>query len=275
MPRAAPSRGNADMDLLHFLILGLVQGITEFLPISSSAHLILLPIAFGWQDQGLAHDIAAHVGSLCAVLIYFRADLQRMTLAVLAPRPERAADRRLAWYLVLGTLPVVASGLLLRGEIETVFRSALFVAATTLLFGALLGLADWCGRRNRGIDTVGLRDALLIGLGQALAVLPGTSRSGITMTVALALGLDRTAAARFSFLLSVPAILGAGMYGGWVLLTRELAPQWTSMAVVAVAAAFSAFATIHYFLRFIQRIGMLPFVAYRLVLGVVLLVAYL
>jgi undecaprenyl-diphosphatase len=265
------------MDNVQAIILALVQGITEFLPISSSAHLILVPRLLGWTDQGLAFDVAVHVGTLSAVVFYFRAELARMTVAWLQSCAGRgvSADARLAWLVVLGTVPVALAGLLLHTLIENELRSPLVIAVTTIGFGILLWLADRQGRHERDTGSLGIRDVVLIGLAQALALIPGTSRSGITITAALALGLTRSDAARFSFLLSIPAIVMAGGYEAWKLLTYTGPVQWGTILLGAAVSAVSAWLCIHFFLRLIERIGMWPFVLYRLLLGAVLLVIFM
>jgi undecaprenyl-diphosphatase len=261
------------MDAIHTVMLALLQGLTEFLPISSSAHLILMPRLLGWPDQGLAFDVAVHVGTLAAVVTYFRHDISRLLLAWLqsCARRQVSDDARLAWFVLLGTLPAALAGLLLHDVIETWLRSPLVIALTTIGFGLLLGVADWRGRQQRSETALRFMDVLWIGLAQALALIPGTSRSGITMTAGLALGLTRSAAARFSFLLSVPVIIMAGGYETLKLLQQAEPVAWNDLVLGTVVAAASAYLCIHLFLRLIERIGMLPFVIYRLVLGGVLL----
>ena len=264
------------MDTLQIVLLALLQGLTEFLPISSSAHLILLPRLLGWGDQGLAFDVAVHVGTLLAVVLYFRHDVQRLFAAWLHSCLERrmSADARLAWLVLLGTVPVAVAGLLLHDVIETYLRSPLVIALATIGFGILLGLADWRGRQSRSEIALTVPDVIWIGLAQALALVPGTSRSGITMTAALALGLTRSAAARFSFLLSIPVILMAGGFES-LKLVQQLEPvAWGSILMGTAIAAASAYLCIHFFMRLIERVGMLPFVIYRLLLGVFLLVLF-
>ena len=264
------------MDTLQTVLLALLQGLTEFLPISSSAHLILLPRLLGWGDQGLAFDVAVHVGTLLAVVLYFRHDVQRLFAAWLQSCLERrmSADARLAWLVLLGTVPVAVAGLLLHDVIETYLRSPLVIALATIGFGVLLGLADWRGRQFRSEITLTVPDVIWIGLAQVLALVPGTSRSGITMTAALALGLTRSAAARFSFLLSIPVILLAGGFES-LKLVQQLEPvAWGSILLGTAVAAVSAYLCIHFFMRLIERVGMLPFVIYRLLLGAFLLVLF-
>lgn len=264
------------MELWHVVLLALLQGLTEFLPISSSAHLILLPALAGWADQRLAFDVAVHVGTLAAVVWYFRGELVGLTRdwVLSLVRRRTVGDSRLAWGVLWGTVPVGLAGLLLSDVIELHLRSALVIALATIGFGLLLWWADARGKRERSEHTLSWRDVLIIGLAQALALVPGTSRSGITMTAALMLGLDRPAAARFSFLLAVPVILLAGAHEAYRGVTRQVPLDWMAVAVGTVVAGVSAYLCIHFFLKLIDRIGMLPFVGYRLVLGAVLLVFF-
>lgn len=262
------------METIQILVLALVQGFTEFLPISSSAHLILSPYLFGFPDQGLAFDVAVHVGSLLAVILYFRTEVVVMTrdwtLSIL-PGGRATRESRLAWMIVVATVPVVIAGLLMKALVEHELRAPLVIAVTTVLFGLLLWWYDVKGKRVRDEHSVDLRDALVIGLMQAIALIPGTSRSGITMTAGLMLGLTREAASRFSFLLAIPTILMSG-----VLVTKDLIEAggpvaWGELALGAVLSFFAAYICIYLFLRLIERIGMFPFVLYRLLLGAVIL----
>jgi undecaprenyl-diphosphatase len=261
------------MDNLHAVWLALLQGLTEFLPISSSAHLILVPQLLGWTDQGLAFDVAVHVGTLLAVLIYFRDDVIHLLRAWWRSltRREWSADARLAWFVLLGTVPAAVAGLLLHDLIEARLRSPLVIALATIGFGILLWVADLRGRHIRSEQALRVVDVLWIGFAQALALIPGTSRSGITITAALALGLTRTAAARFSFLLSIPVILMAGGYEARTLASQAGPVAWDAIVLGTAVSAISAWLAIHFFLRLIERIGMLPFVVYRLLLGLLLL----
>lgn len=264
------------MDWLQIMVLALVQGITEFLPVSSSAHLILVPVFTSWQDQGLAFDVALHLGSLCAILVYFRHDILAMFTGWVRSLQTRTldADGRLAWAVLLGTIPVGLAGLALGDLVETVMRSPLYMAAGMIIFGLLLGWADWRFKGMRTERELNWKDVLLIGMAQAVALFPGTSRSGITLTAGLILGLSRQAAARFSFLLSIPVILIASARQGLALVSADVQPEWGAIAAGTALAALSAYACIHFFLAFIQRIGMMPFVIYRLVLGVLLIVLF-
>ncbi len=261
------------MDWLHAVCLGLLQGLTEFLPISSSAHLILVPVLSDWPDQGLAFDVAVHVGTLLAVLTYFRGTLVRLCADALASARRRRfqGDGRLAMLLVIATIPIVAAGLLLGDSAEEYLREPLVIAAANIGFGILLWVAHRGWRGHRDESTAGLGDALWIGLAQILAIIPGTSRSGITMTAGLFLGLAPTAAARFSFLLAIPTI---ALAGGWKAMQLALSPApaaWDMLLLGAAISAIAAYACIGAFLALLERIGMTPFVAYRLVLGAVLI----
>ncbi|MBW7861489.1 MAG: undecaprenyl-diphosphate phosphatase [Rhodocyclaceae bacterium] len=259
------------MDYFQTVLLALIQGVTEFLPISSSAHLILVPVVTGWPDQGLAFDVAVHAGSLAAVVVYFREELRHMAVAgvrSLAGRHDR--ESRLAWAVVLGTVPVVGFGLAGKSTIEAALRGPLVIATTAIVFGLLLWWADARARQERDEYSIGWREAVLVGLAQAVALIPGTSRSGITMTAGLMLGLTREASARFSFLLSIPTLLAANVLIGRDLLREPQSVDWGVLALGTVVAGLSAYACIHYFIRLLSRTGMLPYVLYRIALGLLL-----
>lgn len=259
------------IDWFQAIVLALIQGLTEFLPISSSAHLILPSQVFGWPDQGLAFDVAVHVGTLSAVVLYLRQDIAKLAIGGMASLTGRAsAEGRLAWMLVVATLPAAIAGLLAEDFIEQNLRSALVIAITTIAGALLLWWADRRPGVIRDLYTIGWRVALIIGCAQVLALVPGTSRSGITITAALLLGFERTSAARFSFLLSVPII---ALSGGWqaLQLFGSHNADWSLIALAALVSAVSAFACIHFFMKAIQALSMLPFVIYRLVLGILLL----
>lgn len=254
------------MDSLQAIVLAIVQGLSEFLPISSSGHLILVPHFLGWTDQGLAFDVAMHVGTLFAVVAYFRKQLLAMTRAWFGSLAGggMTPDARLAWCVVIGTIPVGIVGLLFSDLIEQMLRNPLFVAGTLSAFGLLMWLADLRGAQRRDEYSVGWRDAILIGCAQALALMPGTSRSGVTMTMARTLGLTREAAARFSFLLAVP---GIAMAGGYELLQLLGEPDgsvdWSMMSLGLVVSAVTGYLCIHWLLKIIGRIGLAPFAIYR------------
>ena len=260
------------MTLIQIIVLALVQGFTEFLPISSSGHLILVPVLSDWPDQGLAFDVAVHVGTLTAVVLYFRKELGEMFLAWTQSisQGEQTPESRLAWSIIIGSIPVGVGGLLLHDLANTVFRSPLVIAWATIGFGILLGIADRYAKRQRNLDSITWTGALWIGISQVLALIPGTSRSGITMTAALILGFTRQASARFSFLLSIPAIVMAGGYKSIKLIGLPDV-DWISIILGVVLSAITAYLCIHYFLKLLDRMGMMPFVIYRLLLGVVLL----
>lgn len=265
------------MDIVQAIVLALVQGLTEFLPISSSAHLLLVPVFTAWEDQGLAFDVALHLGSLSAVVLYFRRELGRMTVAwshSVVRRQFDNPDARLAWAVILATIPVCVAGLLLKGVVAGVARSPLVVAFGLIVFGLLLGWADWRKHGERNEYQMRKRDVLIIALSQALALIPGTSRSGVTITAALFMGLNREASARFSFLLSIPVIALAGLYETYGLVSEGVVVDWLAVAVGTLVSGVSAYLCIHYFLAFIKRIGMQPFVVYRLALGILLLVLF-
>ncbi|MCZ6641292.1 MAG: undecaprenyl-diphosphate phosphatase [Gammaproteobacteria bacterium] len=258
------------MDWLQIIVLALIQGITEFLPISSSAHLILPAQLDFWPDQGLAYDVAVHLGTLLAVAGYYRAELARFAGSSWLYASKRTYDSHLDLLLkiCLATLPVVVCGFVLRDWVATEFRSVLVIAVTTILFGLLLWRAD---RSRPRFTDISWAHALIIGAAQALAIVPGTSRSGVTITAALLLGLTRTQAAKFSFLLSIPAIAGAALLTTLDLMDSPETVRWLDLAAGSLLAFISAYACIHLFVRLVERIGMFPFVVYRLLLGGVLL----
>jgi len=261
------------METLHIIILALIQGVTEFLPISSSGHLILPSGLLGWPEQGLAFDVAVHLGTLLAVVTYFRHDILNMMNAwcLSTFKQQHSDDSRIAWYVVLATIPAGLAGLLFGGFIESNLRTTFVIAMTTIVFGVLLGWSDRSSiNKDKDLANLTIKIVLIIGIAQALALIPGTSRSGITITAALFCGLQRDAAARFSFLMSIPIIVLSGGYKALQLLELPHV-NWSDMALGAVVAAVSAFFCIHYFLKFINNIGMMPFVVYRLLLGVFLL----
>ena len=264
------------MDLIQIVVLALVQGLTEFLPISSSAHLILVPIITEWKDQGLAFDVAVHAGTLIAVVTYFRKEISKMSVEWLGSlKGKHTEDSKLAWAVLVGTIPVGLAGLLFKDFISGNLRTPLVIATTTIVFGLLLWLADKSGQRSRDEHQLSWKDILFIGVAQAIALIPGTSRSGITITAALLLGLSRQAAARFSFLLSIPVIVLAGGVETLEYLKVASSSDARDLLMGAMISAISAYACIHYFLKLLERIGMMPFVIYRLVLGLALFAVYL
>ncbi len=261
------------MDTIQLIWLGIVQGLTEFLPVSSSAHLVLLSKLLGWPDQGLLVDVAAHAGSLLAVLLYFRVQLWQMVSACITPSVSKNSEElRLVGHLVIATLPIVIVAFFAADWIERYTRDPFIIAITTLIFALLLAYAALSARELRNEYQLSLRAVFLIGCAQVLALIPGTSRAGITMTAALMLGQHRTAAARFSFLLSIPTIFGAVIFKARDLSTQAIAIDWSELCLVIVVSALVAYLCIAIFLRLITTIGLMPFVIYRLALGGALLV---
>jgi undecaprenyl-diphosphatase len=262
------------MDIVQIIILAIVQGLTEFLPISSSAHLILVPLVLKWPDQGLVFDVAVHLGSLCAVLVYFRREVTVMFMAWSKSLSGggSTSNSRLAWWIIFGTIPAVLAGFAFKGLIETELRSPWIIAIATIVFALLLWVADRGKSRMRTEFQLKLPDVVVIGCFQALALIPGTSRSGITMTAGLLLGLTRQAAARFSFLLSIPIIFASGTLQTIDLLQASQTIDWLALFLALGLSTLSAGICIHLFLGLIEKIGMLPFVIYRLLLGAVLIV---
>jgi undecaprenyl-diphosphatase len=258
--------------LEQIIVLALIQGITEFLPISSSGHLILVPALTGWKDQGLITDVMVHMGSFLAVLVYFRHDVMRLVLGGIDMLRGRVTDDgRLALYIVIATIPAVAFGLFVKhtGLLAAV-RGPEVVAWNAIIFGIVMYAADRFGAHDRIMEQMKLAPAVVIGIAQAIAIVPGTSRSGITMSAARALGFTRPEAARFSFLLGIPAIAGAG-----TLVLGEAIGNGERISMDAVlAGAFTyltALAAIAFLMAMVRRMSLLPFVIYRLVLGVLLL----
>lgn len=258
------------MSIIEIIVLALIQGLTEFLPISSSAHLILPSQILGWQDQGLAFDVAVHVGTLIAVVIYFRKEVVEILGAWFKSFGAQGAtdDSKLGWWIILGTIPAAVLGLIFKDLIELYLRSAWVIAITTILFGLLLWYADVKGKQTKTIYQLNWKSALMIGMAQAMAMIPGTSRSGITMTAGLMLGMNKQSAARFSFLLAIPVISMMGLYYTIELALGDHIVDWTTLILGAGLSFISAYACIFFFLKIIERMGMMPFVIYRLLLGV-------
>lgn len=257
------------MGMLQLIVLAVVQGLTEFLPVSSSGHLVLVPSIFGWTDQGLAFDVAVHFGSLVAVCIFFRFDiaaLLRGARAIITGN-VKADDARMVWYLGLATVPAALTGLLFASWIAINLRDPLVVVVTLSGYGIVMALADQFAPKERNITDIRLRDALIIGLAQALALIPGTSRSGVTITAGRFLGIARQDAARFSFLLSVPVILLATIYEAVILVTGDIQVAWDNLALAGLISAIVAYLSIEFFMRVISVIGLLPFAIYRLILA--------
>jgi len=277
------------MDLFQAIFLGIVQGLTEFIPISSSAHLIIVPWLFGWREPGLAFDVALHLGTLLAVVTYFWSDWQALVIGFLRSLSERRIkadqNRLLAWLILVGSIPGGVTGLLLNDFVEETFHAteaeqatrAMFVIAGLVMgLALLLWLAERLAQHNRPLGRIGWRDALIIGLAQATALLPGVSRSGATITAGLFLGLERAAAARFSFLLATPIIAGAGLKKVYDVARAGFAPGDQAAFVAGfLAATISGYLCITFLLRYLQRNSTLVFVWYRIGLGLLLIVVAL
>ncbi len=256
------------MPLFHISILALVQGITELLPISSSGHLILVPKLTGWPDQGLNLDVAVHVGTLAAVMLYFWRDLWRMARGLArAARGRRDPGARLALHLIVATVPVVIVGYLVQDMVGSRLRSVEVIGWTTLGYGLLLQLVDRLALTVRRIEHVGTADALIIGIAQVLALVPGTSRSGITMTAARALGMERPDAARFSMLMAIPTIIAAGTLSGLGLYEAGDLSLTSDAAIAAGISFLAALVAIAVLMRWLRRATFTPFVVYRVLLG--------
>jgi undecaprenyl-diphosphatase len=265
------------MTLIQIVVLALIQGLTEFLPVSSSAHLILGSRLFAWPDQGLVFDVATHLGTLLAVLFYFRKSLADMCLAWLSPArtPGQREHRAMAKYLVLASIPVIVVGALAHEWVETYLRDVRIIAVTTLVFGALLWVADAFFARDRNLHNLKLRPALVIGFAQVLALVPGTSRSGITITMGRMLGFSADASARFSFLLAIPVIAAAGSYGLLRMIMDDTDLDWAQFSLAVLLSAIAGWICIAAFLALLKRFCLLPFVIYRMLLGIVLLIIVL
>jgi undecaprenyl-diphosphatase len=265
------------MSLFQAVVLAVVQGFTEFLPISSSAHLALAPWLFGWHDQGLIFDIGLHFGTLAAVLVYFFRDwVQIIAQGFGLPyqgKEELRGNPRLLWLLAAGTVPVAVTGLVLEEYVETVFRKPLPIGFMLIAVGLLMGVADRVGKRRKRLGEVSLRDCLVVGAAQAVAVIPGTSRSGITITAALFREFDREAAARFSFLLSTPAIGGAAVLAFKKLMEQGGVPPGMGAPFVVgiIASAATGCLVIAFFLRFLRRHSLKFFVHYRVIFGIIII----
>jgi undecaprenyl-diphosphatase len=262
------------MTFFQQLLIAVVQGITEFLPISSSGHLILIPYVTDLPDQGPLIDVAVHIGSLLAIIIYFFRDVVGLARGGFATVGigKAPAEKKLFWWVALGTIPAVAAGLFLKtgGYLES-FRITDLVAINLIAYGVLLGVADRVGKQEKSYEDLTMRDAIIVGIAQAMALIPGTSRSGVTMTAARFLGYKRVEAARFSFLLAIPAVAGAGLLAALDLADATADMQWD--AIVTGALTFvAAFVTMAFLMKFLQRASMMVFVIYRVLLGIGLLI---
>ena len=258
------------MSWFEAIVLGVVQGLTEFLPISSSAHILVLSQIFGWGDPGAAFTAVTQIGTEAAVIVYFRHDIARIigTWARSLVRPDlrRDHDAKMGWYVILGTIPIAVLGFTFSDQIETAARNLWLTAAMLAGFGIVLGACDALGRRTRTIASLNGKDATLFGFAQALALIPGVSRSGATISMGLALGYTREAATRYAFLLAIPAVLASGIYEA-TKIGNDSSPEWGATIVATVIAFVVGYAVIAWLLRYLQTRSFLPFVVYRLALA--------
>ncbi len=264
-----------NMSWFEAIVLGALQGLTEFLPVSSSAHLLIFSQFFGWSDPGAAFTAVSQIGTELAVIVYFWRDIKRIVSiwfrSLVNPTLRKDLDARMGWYVIVGTIPVATLGFLFAKQIETTARNLYLVASTLIVFGILLGLADRYGRKIKSIDRLKLPDALAFGLGQALALIPGVSRSGATITTGLILGYDRMAATRYAFLLAIPAVMGSGLYEATKISGQQNA-EWGQTILATVIAFFVGLGAIAFLLRWLTTRTYTPFVIYRVVLGLLVLV---
>lgn len=257
------------------IVLGILQGLTEFLPISSSAHLFAVSQLLGWSDPGAAFTAITQIGTETAVLVYFRKDLARIlstwSRSLIHPELRGDFDAKMGWYVILGTIPIVILGLAFTEQIETVARNLWLTATMLVVFGLLLGAADRWGRRTRPVTTLRTRDALALGGAQALALIPGVSRSGATITMGLTLGLTREAATRYAFLLAIPAVLGSGFYEA-TRIADEPEVSWGPILLATAISFTVGYAVIAWLIKYISSNSYLPFVIYRIGLAAVLFI---
>ncbi len=258
------------------VVLGVVQALTEFLPISSSGHLLIVSEAFGWDDPGAAFTAVTQLGTAAAVVLYFRADIVRILVAwarsLVHPELRGDLSAREGWYVILGTIPIIILGLLFSHEIETVARDLRLVAIMLIVVGVVLGVADRTGARARKLSDLSLRDGILFGLAQACALIPGVSRSGATISAGLFLGYTREAATRYSFLLSIPAVVLSGLYEATKIGGADEPVSWGPTLLATVIAFFLGYAVIAWLLRYVSSHSFMPFVIYRIALGILMLI---
>jgi undecaprenyl-diphosphatase len=263
-------------DLLKAVILGTIQGLTEFLPISSSAHLRIFPEFFGWEDPGAAFTAVIQIGTELAVLIFFRKDIWRIASmwlkSLVKPEYRGHLDARMGWYIIIGSLPIVVLGILLKDVIERDFRNLWIIGTTLIVLGLVLGIADRVSSDDKQIRQITLRDAVLMGGAQALALIPGVSRSGATISMGRFLGYEREAATRYAFLLAIPAVVGAGLFELKEIPDGENAYGWGPTVVATVVSFVVGYAAIAWLLRYVTTRSYLPFVIYRICLGTLVLV---
>jgi undecaprenyl-diphosphatase len=263
-------------DLLQAIVLGLIQGLTEFLPISSSAHLRIFPEMFGWGDPGAAFTAVIQIGTELAVLIFFRKDIVRIATAwaksLVKPEYRGQLDARMGWFIIVGSLPIVVLGVLLKDVIEQDFRSLWIIGTTLIVMGVVLGIADRVGSTDKRLKQITLRDSVLMGLAQALALVPGVSRSGATLSMGRFLGYEREAATRYAFLLAIPAVVGAGLFELKDIPNSENTYGWAPTIVATVVSFVVGYAAIAWLLRYVTTRSYTPFVVYRIALGTLTLV---
>ncbi|HET7350678.1 MAG TPA: undecaprenyl-diphosphate phosphatase [Marmoricola sp.] len=259
------------LDFLKAVVLGLLQGLTEFLPISSSAHLRIFPELFGWGDPGAAFTAVVQIGTELAVLLYFRKDIWRIATtwlkSLVHPEYRGQIDARLGWYVIVGSIPIGILGVTYKDTIETEFRNLWLIGTTLIVLGVVLGIADRVGSRTREIKGIGMKHAVLLGLAQALALVPGVSRSGATISMGLFLGLTREAATRIAFLLAIPAVVAAGLFEIPEISHGDNAYGWGPTIVATVVAFIVGYAAIAWLLRYVSTRSYMPFVIYRIALG--------
>lgn len=264
------------MDILEAIVLGIVQGLTEFLPISSTAHLRIVPAFLGWEDPGAAFTAVTQIGTLIAVFVYFRSDIVSLSrafiLSLLERNPYATKDSRMAWWILFGTIPIGVFGLLFKDLIETEFRSLYVISASLIVLALLLLLSEKLGKRDRKLTDLRFLDTILIGVAQALALIPGASRSGTTITAGLLLNLDREDAARFSFLLSIPAITLSGLYQLYQLRDILAGDFGVALLVAVVVSGIVGYLSIEFLLRYLRSHSTGLFIVYRIVLGVAILI---
>lgn len=263
------------LDFFKAVVLGLIQGLTEFLPISSSAHLRIFPEWFGWGDPGAAFTAVIQIGTELAVLIYFRHDIWRIgstwVRSLYQPEFRGHLDARMGWYVITGSLPIVILGVLFKDVIERDLRNLWIIATALIVLGLILGVADRTSSGRRGLKQVGLRDGILLGLAQAMALIPGVSRSGATISMGLFVGMSREAATRFAFLLAIPAVVGAGLFELKAIPHGDNAFGWGPTIVATVVSFVVGYAAIAWLLRYVSTRSYLPFVIYRVALGLLTL----
>lgn len=260
------------------IVLGLVQGLTEFLPISSSAHILIVSQFLGWQDPGAAFTAVTQIGTETAVIVFFRRDIARIievwARSLRQPALRRSIDARMGWYVIIGTIPISVLGLAFSHQIETAARNLWLVAGTLIGFGIILGIADALGRRRLALADLNARDGILFGFGQALALIPGVSRSGATITTGLALGYTREASARYAFLLAIPAVLASGLYEA-TKIGNDAQVAWGPTIAATLIAFVVGLAVIAWLLRWVSTRSYLPFVIYRIGLGLLVILLLL